>query len=77
MDGARQWPQMEEIVRGRELVGAVEENFEAVTLGVGRRLHLENLIVVEWTINYGDDRLYRNVTIAEIRDAEVVRVTDY
>ena len=27
-------------------------------------LRLEQFIVVEWTLNYGDDRLYRNVTIA-------------
>ena len=30
----RQWPQMEEVVEGRELVGAVERNFEGVTLEV-------------------------------------------
>ncbi len=73
----RQWPQMEEIVRGRELIGAVEGNFEAVTLEVGRRLRLEKIIVVEWSINYGDDRIYRNVTIGEIEDGKAVRVTDY
>ena len=71
----RQWPQMEEIVRGRALIGAIEGNFEAVTLEVGRRLG--DVIVVEWTINYGDDRLYRNVTIGELEKGEAVRVTDY
>ncbi len=73
----RQWPQMEEIVRGRALIGAIEGNFEAVTLEVGRRLRLGDVIVVEWTINYGDDRLYRNVTIGELEKGEAVRVTDY
>ncbi len=73
----RQWPQMEEVVRGRALIGAVEGNFEAVTLEVGRRLRLGDVIVVEWTINYGDDRLYRNVTIGELEKGEAVRVTDY
>ena len=73
----RQWPQMEEIVCGRELIGSVEGNFEAVTLEVGRRLRLGDVIVVEWTINYGDDRLYRNVTIGELENGEAVRVTDY
>jgi hypothetical protein len=73
----RQWPQMEEVVRGRELVAIVEGNFEKATLEVGRRLRYENVIVVEWSINYGYDRIYRNVTIGELEDGRAVRVTDY
>ena len=44
---------------------------------VGRRLHLGDVVVVEWTANYGDGRLYRNVTIGELQDGTAVRVTDY
>ena len=44
---------------------------------VGRRLHLNDVVVVEWTCNYGDARLCRNVTIAELEDRKAVRVTDY
>lgn len=73
----RQWPQMGELVRGRELIGSVEGKFEVATLEVGRRLSLGNVMVVEWTINYGDGRLYRNVTIGELENGEAVRVTDY
>jgi hypothetical protein len=77
-DCQRQWPQMGEVVRGRDLIGRVEGNFAELTLAVGRRLHLDdNVIVVEWTCNYGDGRLYRNVTIAELRDGHAVTVTDY
>ena len=73
----RQWPQMGEIVRTRQLIADVEGNFPELTLEVGRRIHLGDVIVVEWTCNYGDGRLYRNVTIGELEDGEVVRVTDY
>ena len=73
----RQWPQMGEIVRTRQLIAEVEGNFPELTLQVGRRLHLDDVVVVEWTCDYGDGRLYRNVTIGEIEDGEVVRVTDY
>ena len=73
----RQWPQMREIVRSRQLIADVEGNFPELTLEVGRRLHLGDVVVVEWTCNYGDGRLYRNVTIGELNDGEVVRVTDY
>jgi hypothetical protein len=74
----RQWPQMREVVRTRDLIAEVEGNFPGLTLEVGRRPHLDDdVIVVEWSCNYGDGRLYRNVTIAELRDGEAYRVTDY
>ena len=73
----RQWPQMDEIVRTSRLVADVEGNFPELTLEVGRRLQLDDVVVVEWTCNYGDGRLYRNVTIGELEDGQAVRVTDY
>ena len=73
----RQWPQMNEIVRTSELIGTVEGNFPELTLEVGRRIQLGDVVVVEWTCNYGDGRLYRNVTIGELEHGEAVRVTDY
>jgi len=73
----RQWPQMGEIVRTRTLIGSIEGNFAELTLEVGRRLRLGDVLVVEWTCNYGDGRLYRNVTIGELENGEAVRVTDY
>ncbi|MER6776687.1 MULTISPECIES: hypothetical protein [unclassified Streptomyces] len=77
-EAERQWPQMGEVVRGSKLIGEVEGNFPELTLEVGRRLRLDDdVIVVEWTCDYGDGRLYRNVTIAEVRDGRAVRVTDY
>ena len=76
-DVVRQWPQMGEIVRTRQLIADVEGNFPELTLEVGRRLQLDDVVVAEWTCNYGDGRLYRNVTIGELRGGEVYRVTDY
>jgi hypothetical protein len=47
-DCQRQWPQMEEVARGRDLIARVEGNFAELTLEVGRRLRLaEDVIVVE------------------------------
>jgi hypothetical protein len=34
-------------------------------------------IVVEWSTDYGDGRVFRNVTIAELDRGEAARVTDY
>ena len=76
-DCQRQWPQMGEVVRGADLIGQVESNFPELTLEVGRRLQLNDMIVVEWSANYGDGRLYRNVTIAQLHDGYAIKVTDY
>ena len=76
-DVVRQWPQMAEAVRTRQLVADVEGNFPELTLEVGRRFLIDDVIVVEWTCDYGDGRLYRNVTIGELENGEVARVTDY
>jgi hypothetical protein len=76
-DCQRQWPQMGEVVHGRDRIGRVEGNFPELTLEVGRRHHLNDIVVVEWTCNYGDGRLYRNVSIAELRDGQAAKVTDY
>jgi hypothetical protein len=73
----REWPQMDEIVRGRELIGAVEGNFEALTLAVGERRRFGDFLIVEWSNDYGDGAIYRNVTIARLEDGEAVQVTDY
>ena len=76
-DVVREWPQMGEIVRGRELIGAVEGNFEELTLAVGERRRFGDFLLVEWSNDYGDGAIYRNVTIAQVEDGEAVRVTDY
>jgi len=76
-DVVRQWPQMAEAVRTKQLVADVEGNFPELTLEVGRRFLIDDVIVVEWTCDYGDGRLYRNVTIGELENGEVARVTDY
>jgi hypothetical protein len=76
-EAIRRWPQSGEVLRGRERIAEVESHFPALKLGVSRRHACGELIVVEWNTDYGDGRVYRNVTIGELRAGEVVRVTDY
>lgn len=73
----RQWPQSGEVVRGKARIAEVESHFEGLRLGVGRRHRIDDVVVVEWSTDYGDGRLYRNVSVAELDDGEAVRVTDY
>lgn len=76
-NAVRQWPQSGEMVDGRARIAEVESHFEGLRLGVGRRHHLGDTVVVEWSTDYGDGRIYRNVSIAELEDGRAVRVTDY
>jgi SnoaL-like domain len=76
-DAVRQWPQSGEAIRGREQIAAVESHFVGLRLGVGRRYACGDTVVVEWSTDYGDGRAYRNVSIAELRGGQAVKVTDY
>ena len=67
-DAVRQWPQSGERIDGRARIGEVEVHFQGLRLGVGKRHACGDLIVVEWSTDYGDGRVYRNVSIAELRD---------
>lgn len=76
-DAVRQWPQSGELLRGRTRIGEVESHFVGLKLGVGRRHICADTVVVEWTTDHGDGRLYRNVSIADLLDGKAIRVTDY
>ena len=76
-DAVHQWPQSGERIDGRTRIGEVEAHFVGLRLGVGRRQVCGDTIVVEWSTDYGDGRVYRNVSIAELHDGEAIRVTDY
>ena len=76
-EAMRQWPQSGEVIIGRDTISEVESNFEGLRLAVGRRHTLGDTLVVEWSTDYGDGRVYRNVTVADLRDGEAIRVTDY
>jgi hypothetical protein len=76
-DAVRQWPQSSERIDGRARIGEVEAHFVGLRLGVGRRQVCGDAIVVEWSTDYGDGRVYRNVSIAELHDGKAYRVTDY
>jgi hypothetical protein len=76
-DAVRQWPQSGERIDGRARIGQVEAHFVGLRLGVGRRRTCGDTVVVAWSTDYGDGRVYRNVSIAELRDGKAIRVTDY
>ncbi|MEZ5047173.1 MAG: hypothetical protein R2831_09305 [Chitinophagaceae bacterium] len=76
-DAIRQWPQSGEAVHTKLGISKVESHFEGFKLGIGRRIKFEDKLIVEWTSDYGDGKLYRNVTIAELKNGFVTKITDY
>ena len=76
-NAVRQWPQSGELLDGRARIAEVESHFTGLRLGVGRRHVCGDTILVEWSTDYGDGRVYRNVSIAELHDGKAIRVTDY
>ena len=76
-DAVRRWPQSGEILRGKARIAEVESHFQGLKLAVTRRHACGDVIVVEWNSDYGDGRIYRNVSIGELQDGRVTRVTDY
>ena len=66
-DAKRQWPQSGEVINGSaDRRGGV--HFEGLRLGVGRRHRLGDNLGGRWSTDYGDGRVYRNVSVAELRD---------
>jgi len=76
-DAVRRWPQSGEILCGKARIAEVESHFQGLKLAVTRRHACRDVIVVEWNSDYGDGRIYRNVSIGELQDGRVTRVTDY
>ena len=76
-DATRQWPQSGELIRGKKRISEVERHFDGLRLGIGRRHRCGETLVVEWSTDYGDGRVYRNVTVADLRDGQAIHVTDY
>jgi len=62
---------------GRARIADVESHVPGLRLGVDKRHASREAVVVEWSTDYGDGRVYRNVSIAELRGGKAVRVTDY
>jgi hypothetical protein len=76
-DAVRRWPQSGEILRGKARIAEVESHFKGLKLAVTRRHACGDVIVVEWNSDYGDGGIFRNVSIGELKDGKVTRVTDY
>ena len=82
-DFVKEWPQSGEIIRGVDNDRAIAENYPAAPGGgtpsytFRRVLGSGDLRVVLGEIDYGDGIPVQAVSIAELRDGRIARVTEY
>ena len=50
----------------------MESHFKGLRLAVRRRHACGDTLVVEWSTDYGDGRVYRNVTVADLRNGQAI-----
>jgi hypothetical protein len=76
-DAVRQWPQSGEVLRGKAHIVEEEGHFADLKLALGKRYRSGDRVFVEWSLEYEDGRIFRNVTIAELHEGKIVKLTDY
>ncbi|MFN2484061.1 MAG: nuclear transport factor 2 family protein [Candidatus Limnocylindria bacterium] len=83
-DFVKEWPQSGEIIRGVENDRAIAEHYPARSGGGGapaytfrRVLGSGDLRVVLGEIDYGDGVPVQAISIAELRDGKIARVTEF
>lgn len=81
-DVVQEWPQSGERIRGRDNARAINDNYPQMT-GSTPKLTLRSISgegahwVVEGTIDYGDGTPVSYVSVTELRDGKIARVTEY
>jgi len=76
-DAVQEWPQSGERIVGRANILAINENYPALPQATPRRVvGSGDLWIAEVTLEYGGER-YEAVSILEMRDAKIVKETDY
>jgi ketosteroid isomerase-like protein len=78
-DFVQEWPQSGERIVGRDNAVAINQNFPGglPTMRFRRTLAGGDLAVLEVELTYADGSRYLGVSVLELRDGKVVKVSDY
>ena len=81
-DFVEEWPQSGERIKGKAAFKRINENYASATgtspkMNVRRIMGEGDLYVVEGTIDYGDGVPVSYVSVGEVRDGKIAKVTDY
>lgn len=76
-DAPRQWPRSGTALRGRADIARVEARAGTVRFALARRHARGDALVAEWSADYGDGRVHRDLTVAEFPEGVAVRIADY
>jgi ketosteroid isomerase-like protein len=77
-DAVQRWPQSGEELHGRERILEVTRRRSSLPKVLVHRIHgAGDERAVEWSADYGDGKLYRNVSVITLRDGLIARQHDY
>src|SRR5260370_20510553 len=71
-DAVAEWPQSGEIIRGRVLIGQVTSHTPRLPSTLLHRIvGGGDVLVAEWSADYGDSKVWRNASLFALRDGEI------
>ncbi len=77
-DAVQRWPQSGEVMRGLErILEATRRRPSVPHVLVARIMDAGDSVTAEWSANYGDGKVWRNVSVFLLRDGKIVEETDY
>lgn len=77
-DAVQRWPQSGEVMRGLErILEATRRRSSVPRVRVAELVEAGDRVVAQWSANYGDGKVWRNVSLFRLRDGLIVEEIDY
>jgi ketosteroid isomerase-like protein len=77
-DAVQRWPQSGEVMRGLDrILEATRRRSSVPRARVADLIEAGDTIVAEWSADYGDGKVWRNVSVFRMRDGRIAEETDY
>jgi ketosteroid isomerase-like protein len=77
-DAVQRWPQSGEVMRGLDrILDATRRRSSVPHVLVSELVEAGDRVVAQWSADYGDGKVWRNVSLFRLRDGLIVEEIDY
>lgn len=77
-DAVQRWPQSGEVMRGIDrILEATRRRPSVPHVRVSELVEAGDRVIAQWSADYGDGKVWRNVSLFRLRDGRIVEETDY